>query len=43
MIKSLYDTAKTTLMKQIVNNYKRILWLSYRATLSNDIKRNFKE
>ena len=43
IIKSPYDIAKTTLTKQIVNNYKRILWLSYRVTLSNDIKGNFKE
>ena len=40
-IRSPYDTGKTQLLKQIVPNYKRILWISYRISLTNDIKGNF--
>jgi len=44
-IHSPYDTAKTTLMKKIISAYKpkRVLWISYRISLTNDIKGNFKE
>ena len=41
-IKSAYDTGKTTLLKEICNNYKRILFISYRITLSQDLMGNFK-
>ena len=43
-IKSPYDTGKTTLLKEIISLYdpKRILWLSYRKTLTFDIHANFK-
>lgn len=40
-IKSPYDTGKTQLLKQIVPKYNRILWVSYRISLTNDIKGNF--
>ena len=38
-VKSPYDTGKTKLLSKIFTKYdpKRILWLSYRKTLSNDI------
>lgn len=42
-IKSAYDTGKTTLLKQICNNYTRILFISYRITLSQDLSGGFKE
>lgn len=44
-IKSPYDTGKTQLLKQILNEYKpiRILWLSTRVTYTYDILKNFKE
>jgi hypothetical protein len=50
-IKSPYDTGKTKLIEKIFNKFepKKILWLSYRKTLTNDIlgsfgkKYNFKD
>lgn len=44
-IKSPYDTGKTQYIKKVVNKYnpKRILWVSYRISLTNDVKGNFKE
>jgi len=44
LIKSPYDTGKTQLMKEIIklNSDKRILWVSYRISLTNDIYGNFK-
>ena len=41
-LKSPYDTGKTQLLKLIVPIFKRILWISYRVSLTNDIKGNFK-
>lgn len=42
-IKSAYGTGKTQLLKKILNNhnYKRILWLSYRVTYTDDILNEF--
>jgi len=42
-IRSPYDTGKTQLLKQYISKYnpKRILWLSYRKTLTSDIHSNF--
>lgn len=42
-IKSPYDTGKTCLLKKIFTKYqpKKILWLSYRKTLTNDILGSF--
>lgn len=44
-IKSPYDTGKTQLIKRIIKKYepKRVLWLSYRKTLTSDILGNFGE
>jgi hypothetical protein len=44
-IKSPYDTGKTTLIEKIFKKYepKKILWLSYRKTLTNDILGSFAE
>lgn len=44
-LKSPYDTGKTQLIKRYIDTFnpKRILWLSYRKTLSNDILSNFEE
>lgn len=44
-IKSPYGTSKTQLIKLVIEKYdpKRVLWLSFRQTLSNDIENNFKE
>ena len=44
-IKSPYNTAKTQLIKRIIKKYKfkRILWVTYRQSLTNDTKGNFKE
>jgi superfamily II DNA or RNA helicase len=44
-IKSPYDTGKTKLLSKIFTKYdpKRILWLSYRKTLTNDILGSFKD
>ena len=38
-IKSPYDTGKTQLIKEVIKQYnpKKILWLSYRKTLTYDI------
>lgn len=40
-IKSPYDTGKTTLLKSVFENYKeqtkRVLWISYRRTLTYDL------
>ena len=42
-LKSPYDTGKTQLIKKILKkyNHKRILWLSYRKTLTMDILSSF--
>lgn len=42
-IKSPYDTGKTQLIKQILTKYNpnRVLWVSYRLTLSYDVFSNF--
>ena len=42
-IKSPYGSGKTQLLKQIIkdNNFSRILWISYRRTLSSDILGSF--
>ena len=44
-IKSPYNTGKTKLLSKIFTKYspKRILWLSYRKTLTNDILGSFKD
>ena len=44
-IHSPYDTAKTTLIKAIIERHKpeRVLWVSYRKTLTYDILGNFKQ
>jgi hypothetical protein len=44
-IKSPYGSSKTQLIKKVIENYnpKKILWLSFRQTLSDDIENNFKE
>jgi len=44
-IKSPYDTGKTKLLSKIFTKYdpKRILWLSYRKTLTNDILGSFRD
>ena len=44
-IKSPYDTGKTQLLKQILDEHKpkRILWLSTRITYTYDILKNFEE
>ena len=42
-IKSPYGTGKTQLIKEIIKNYepKRILWITYRQTLTNNISGEF--
>ena len=42
-IRSPYDTGKTQLLKQILTKYnpQRVLWVSYRLTLSYDLFSNF--
>lgn len=42
-LKSPYNTGKTQLIKRILNTYNpiKVLWLSYRKTLTNDILFNF--
>ena len=42
-LKSPYDTGKTQMIKRIIDTFdpKKILWLSYRKTLTNDILGNF--
>jgi len=44
-IKSPYGSSKTQLIKKVIEKYnpKKILWLSFRLTLSDDIENNFKE
>ena len=44
-LKSTYNTGKTQFMKTIIKkyNFKKILWVTYRQSLTNDIKGNFKE
>ena len=44
-INSTYNTAKTQLIKRGIKTYnpKKILWVTYRQSLTNDIKGNFKE
>ena len=44
-IHSPYDTAKTTMIKAIIEHHKpqRVLWVSYRKTLTYDILGNFKQ
>jgi len=44
-LKSPYDTGKTQMLKRIIEKFlpKRILWVSYRKSLTNDIKGNFEE
>ena len=44
-IKSPYGTSKTQLIKLIIQKYnpKKILWLSFRQTLSDDIHHHFKD
>ena len=44
-LKSAYDTGKTQLIKRILDKtqYKRILWVSYRISLTNDIQHNFND
>lgn len=43
IVKSAYDTGKTTLVREIVNKYKdlRILFISYRITLTENIYGSF--
>lgn len=43
-IKSPYDTGKTQLIKEIITNYnpKKVLWLSYRLSFTDDILKTFK-
>ena len=42
-LKSPYDTGKTQLIKKIMDTFnpQKVLWLSYRKTLTNDILSNF--
>ena len=42
-IKSPYDTGKTTLLRSIMGKFqpRRVLWISYRKTLTNDILGSF--
>lgn len=44
-IKSPYGTSKTQLIKKVIEKYnpKKILWLSFRQTLTDDIQNNFKD
>ena len=44
-IKSPYDTGKTQYLKEVMKKYdpKRVLWVSYRKTLTYDIAGNFKQ
>ena len=44
-LKSPYDTGKTQLIKKMLTKYnpKKVLWISYRISLTNDIKGNFKK
>ena len=46
-IRSTYDTSKTTMVKKLLNEFdttfKRVLFVSYRQTLTNDLHGNFIE
>lgn len=44
-IKSPYGSSKTQLIHKVIEHYnpKKILWLSFRKTLSDDIHKNFKD
>ena len=44
-IKSGYDSGKTQLLKKYIKQFdpKRILWISYRKSLTQDVLQNFKE
>jgi nucleoside-triphosphatase THEP1 len=44
-IKSPYGSSKTQLIKRVIEKYnpEKILWLSFRQTLSDDIENNFKD
>jgi len=44
-IKSPYGSSKTQLIHKVIEQYnpKKILWLSFRKTLSDDIHKNFKD
>jgi len=44
-IKSPYGSSKTQLIHRVIEKYqpKKILWLSFRKTLSDDIMKNFKD
>jgi len=44
-IKSPYGSSKTQLIHKVIEQYnpKKILWLSFRKTLSDDIMKNFKD
>jgi hypothetical protein len=44
-LKSPYDTGKTQLIYKVIEKYepKKILWVSYRKTLTYDIYGNFKK
>lgn len=43
LIKSPYNTGKTTFLKSICDKYHRILFISYRITLSSNLYGNFKD
>ncbi len=43
LIKSPYNTGKTTFLKTICEKYERILFISYRITLSSNLYGNFKD
>lgn len=43
LIRSPYNTGKTTMLKSICDNYDRILFISYRITLSSNLYGNFKD
>jgi predicted metal-binding protein len=44
-IKSPYGSSKTQLIKRVIEKYnpEKVLWLSFRQTLSDDIENNFKD
>lgn len=41
IIKSVYNTGKTSLLKEIENSFERVLFVSYRVTLTYDLSGNF--
>jgi hypothetical protein len=43
MIESPYNTGKTTCMTQICNQFKRIIFISYRVTLTHNLHGTFKD